>query len=185
MSLEVFLAVSPILVVVLGGALLMMAEAFSRKPASVFVAPPSGARTQGRIVEESGASSELALGSAVTLFAGAVFAMAVWLYGPERLGVAEKLAPYLIIDRFTLFFAMIIALAAGLSALVAGGYLPEHKMDRGEFYPLLIFSTAGAMVLAASGDHVSLFLGLEAMSLGLYCLTGFRRGSPRSAEAAV
>jgi NADH-quinone oxidoreductase subunit N len=41
------------------------------------------------------------------------------------------------------------------------------------------------MVLAAAGDLVSLFLGLEAMSLGLYCLTGFRRGSPRSAEAAV
>src|SRR5690606_18367245 len=78
-----------------------------------------------------------------------------------------------------------ICLGGALAALLAGGYLPEHKMDRGEFYPLLIFSAAGAMVLASAGDLVSLFLGLEAMSLGIYCLTGFRRGSPRSAEAAV
>src|SRR6185369_17012767 len=69
--------------------------------------------------------------------------------------------------------------------LLAGGYLPEHKLDRGEFYPLLTFSTVGAMTLAAAGDILSLFLGLETMSLGVYALTGFRRGSPRSTEAAV
>ena len=186
MTAEVFLACSPILVVVLGGALLMLAEAFARnKPVTVLVTPPVGSHTQGRLVEESGPSSELALGSAVTLFAGSIFAMAVWFYGPDKLGVAAQLAPYLIIDRFTLFFAMMIGLGGGLAALMAGGYLPEHKMDRGEFYPLMIFSAAGAMVLVAAGDLVSLFLGLEAMSLGIYCLTGFRRGSSRSAEAAV
>jgi NADH-quinone oxidoreductase subunit N len=36
-----------------------------------------------------------------------------------------------------------------------------------------------------SADLLSLFLGLETMSLGVYSLTGFRRGSPRSTEAAV
>ncbi len=171
LSKEVFLATSPILVVVLGGVLLMIAEAFSRKPDG----------DDG----ESGPSSELALGSAITLFAGAIFAVAVWMYDPERLGVAKTLAPYIVMDRFTLFFCMIIGLGGGLAALIAGGYLPEHKLDRGEFYPLMIFSAAGAMVLVAAGDITSIFLGLEAMSLGVYCLTGFRRGSARSVEASV
>src|SRR4029079_10085418 len=67
----------------------------------------------------------------------------------------------------------------------AGGYLPEHKLDRGEFYPLLTFSTVGCMILASAGDLLSLFLGLETMSLGVYALTGFRRASARSTEAAV
>src|SRR6185312_2678555 len=54
-----------------------------------------------------------------------------------------------------------------------------------EFYPLLTFSTVGAMALAMSADLLSLFISLETMSLGVYSLTGFRRASPRSSEAAV
>src|SRR5690606_35025984 len=71
------------------------------------------------------------------------------------------------------------------SALLAGGYLPEHNIDRGEFFPLLILATFGSQVLAASGDLLSLFIGLETMSLGVYALIGLRRGSPRAAEAAL
>ena len=90
-----------------------------------------------------------------------------------------------VVDRFSLFFSFVLCLGGALAALLAGGYLPEHKLDRGEFYPLLTFSTVGAMVLASAGDLLSLFLGLETMSLGVYAMTGFRRASPRSTEAAV
>ena len=41
------------------------------------------------------------------------------------------------------------------------------------------------MVLAASGDMLSLFIGLETMSLGVYAMVGFRRGSMRSTEGAI
>ena len=58
----------------------------------------------------------------------------------------EALAPYLVVDRFTLFFDFVLCLGGALAALLAGGYLPEHELDRGEFYPLLIFSTVGAMI---------------------------------------
>ncbi len=166
---DLMLALAPILVVLLGGALLMMAEVFARKKTD----------------EPAEPSSDIALGTAVTLLAGAVASIAVWLYGPERLPAVQDLAPYYIVDRFTLFFSMVLCVGGALAALLAGGYLPEHKLDRGEFYPLLTFSVVGAMVLAGAGDLVSLFLGLETMSLGVYCLTGFRRGSTRGTEAAV
>ena len=172
MSWGTFLGVAPLLVVAGGGALLMIAEAFSK-------------RREETEVRSAGPSSELALATAVTLFAGAVFAAAVWFVGPEKIEGSKDVAPYLIVDRFTTFVSFILCLGGGLAALLAGGYLPEHKLDRGEFYPLLTFSTVGAMILAASGDVLSLFLGLETMSLGVYAMTGFRRTSPRSTEAAV
>jgi len=46
--------------------------------------------------------------------------------------------------------------------------LPEHNLDRGEFFPLLVFSTVGAMALAAAGDFPELLRGPETMSLGVY-----------------
>ena len=76
----------------------------------------------------------------------------MWLVGPENIDGVDALAPYLLIDRFALFFDFVICLGGAMAALLAGGYLPEHGIERGEFYPLLMFSTVGAMVLAAAGD---------------------------------
>src|SRR5690606_20899301 len=122
--------------------------------------------------------------AAVILFFGAACSVAVWMAGPENLGV-EALAPYLIIDRFSLFFFMILCITGFLVALLGGAYLPEHKIDRGEFFSLVVFSTLGAMALAAAGDLLSLFLALETMSLGVYAMIGLRRSSKRASEAAL
>ncbi|HXK16197.1 MAG TPA: NADH-quinone oxidoreductase subunit N, partial [Polyangiaceae bacterium] len=105
--------------------------------------------------------------------------------GPDKFGKLDVLLPYLVVDRFTIFFAFVLCLGGGLACLLAGGYLPEHKLERGEFFPLVMFSTVGAMALAASGDLLSLFIALETMSLGVYCLIGLRRTSLRASEAAL
>ena len=131
------------------------------------------------------AKTGLAVGTAVVLFTAAAFACAGWMVGPENLGDAAVFAPWLVFDRFTLFFEVLLALSGALAALVAGGYLREHGIDRGEFYAILSFSTLGAMMLAAAGDVLMLFVGLETMSIGAYALAGFRRGSPKSAEGAL
>jgi len=166
----VYYALSPLLIIALGGCGLMLAEAFAKFNENS---------------EEDGPSGSLALGTTVTLLMAAVAAFGVWMKGPENIEGVASVAPYLLLDRFTLFFTMVTCLGGALASLVAGGYLPEHKLDRGEFYSLLIFSTLGCVVLAASGDLLSMFLGLETMSLGVYALTGFRRGSARSSEAAL
>ncbi len=174
--MDVVLGLSPFLAVGLGTLLLMLAEAFG-KPA-VEAAP-------GEVVDAgAGRSAELALGAAVVLFVGAILSVSVWMVGPEKLAGLDVTKPYLIIDRFTLFFCFVLCVGGALAALLAGGYLPEHQIDRGEFFPLLLLSTVGAMALAAAGDLLSLFIALETMSLGVYCLVGLRR-SARSAEAAM
>jgi NADH-quinone oxidoreductase subunit N len=163
---SVFVALGPILVVSLGGMLLMLAEVFATH-------------------KDDSPSADLATGSFVALMAGAVVSASLWFVGPDKLTGAADAAPYLVVDRFTLFFDFLLCLGGALAALLAGGYLPEHKLDRGEFYTLLIFSTVGAMILAAAGDLLSLFIGLETMSLGVYAMVGFRRGSLRSTEGAA
>ncbi|HEY2513886.1 MAG TPA: NADH-quinone oxidoreductase subunit N, partial [Polyangiaceae bacterium] len=157
-------ALSPLLIVAIGAMLLMLAEAFQKKRRR---------------------DSGLALGTTIVFAGAAASAMGVWLYGVEGIEGLDALAPWLIIDRFSLFFDVVLCLGGALAALLAGGYLPEHNLDRGEFYSLLLFSTFGAMMLAASGDTLTVFLGLETMSIGAYAMTAFRRASARSAEGAL
>ncbi|HEX4337988.1 MAG TPA: NADH-quinone oxidoreductase subunit N [Polyangiaceae bacterium] len=177
--MNLFIALSPLLIVGIGALLLMLAEAFG-KPED-----PSG--MQGDLVVDAGAGrgAELGLVAAVILMLGAVLSIAVWLIGPEKLEGIDKVAPYLVVDRFALFFSFVLCVGGSLTALLAGGYLPEHRIDRSEFFPLLMLSTFGAIALAWSGDLLAVFVGLETMSLGVYCMIGLRRGSARAAEAAV
>jgi NADH-quinone oxidoreductase subunit N len=174
--MPVAFALSPLLVVAIGALMLMLAEAFSTKRTPVRVGGPM------RTVEHT---SGLALGTAIVLFAGCAFSASVWMFGVDNVEGLDSLAPWLTVDRFSLFFDALLCLGGGLAALLAGGYLPEHNMNRGEFYSLILFSTLGAMILAGAGDLLTIFLGLETMSIGAYALTAFRRNSPRSSEGAL
>ncbi len=178
--MNVFFGLSPLLVLGLGGLLLMLAEAFGQP------APGDGVNARGEVVDAgAGRGAELGLIAAVVLFAGAIFSAALWMVGPENLSGLDAVRPYLVLDRFTVFFSFILCLSGGLVALLGGAYLPEHKIDRGEFFPLLVFSTLGAQALVASGDMLSLFVALETMSLGAYAMIGLRRTSARASEAAL
>ncbi len=178
--MNVFFALSPLLAVSVGGLLLMLAEAFG-KPAEGL-----GVNDAGVVMDAgAGRGAELGLLSSIILFAGSLLSASVWMVGPENIAGVDELAPYLIIDRFSVFFSFVLCTMGGLIALLAGAYLPEHKIDRGEFFPLVVFSTVGAMALSAAGDLLSLFIALETMSLGVYAMIGLRRNSKRASEACL
>src|SRR6185436_15965412 len=86
---------------------------------------------------------------------------------------------------FSAFYSFVLCVGGALSCLLGGGYLPEHGIDRSEFFSLVLWSTVGAIALSAAGDLLTLFVGLETMSLGVYCMIALRRGSLKASEAAL
>src|SRR5881409_3823479 len=57
--------------------------------------------------------------------------------------------------------------------------------NKGPFFGLLLLSTLGMIVLAASMDLILLYVGWELMSIPTYALTAFRKKDPNSNEAAM
>jgi NADH-quinone oxidoreductase subunit N len=161
MTMSIWFALAPLLALSFGAFGLMMADAFSDE------------------------RDDLAMGSFLTFVAGGVMAFALWNTGGVPSALGAQVAPYFLLDRFTLFFEMTICMGGAIASLLAGGYLPEHQLNRGEFYALMILSSIGAILLAGAGDFLALFVGLETMSLGVYCMTAFRRTNARSVEGAM
>jgi NADH-quinone oxidoreductase subunit N len=90
-----------------------------------------------------------------------------------------------LLDNFSLFFTQIFVAAAILTVLSSIRYVREAGIHEGEFYTLILFATAGMIVMAAANDLIVFFLGLETMSVAVYVLTGIWRSSARSSEAAM
>jgi NADH-quinone oxidoreductase subunit N len=90
-----------------------------------------------------------------------------------------------IADGFALFLQGVILLTTFLGILVAMEYLPRHKIERGEYYTLLLFTTAGMMLMVLANNLIMVFVALELLSIPLYVLTGFVRKGTRSEEAAM
>jgi len=95
------------------------------------------------------------------------------------------LSGVLAIDPHGAFFTGVVLLSGVLAALLSADYLPEQGIDGGEVYSLLAFSVTGAILLVIAKDLVTLFLGLEIMSLALYVLAAGKRASPFAAEAGI
>ncbi|MDM8528250.1 NADH-quinone oxidoreductase subunit N [Anaerolineales bacterium HSG24] len=88
-------------------------------------------------------------------------------------------------DGYAVVFYIIFIIAALLSILIALTYLEERGMQQGEYYILILLSTCGMMLMAASTDLIVTFLGLEIMSIALYVLAGFNRRLISSGEAGL
>ncbi len=88
-------------------------------------------------------------------------------------------------DNFAIFFKGIFLVSAALSILITDQYLQREECNQGEIYPLMLFATVGMMLMASGTDLMTIFLGLEVLSVSLYVLAGFNRASIRSNEAGL
>ena len=90
-----------------------------------------------------------------------------------------------VLDNFALFFNVVICYAGALIVLLSMDYLRRTGSESSEYWALVLFATAGMMLLAAAGDLVVVFLALELMSLSLYVLAGLFKRELASGEAAM
>jgi len=85
--------------------------------------------------------------------------------------------------------AHVLKLAGYLAIAVALVYSRQYMLDRGllkgEFLALLLFTMLGMMVMMSANSFVTLYLGLELLSLCLYAMVALNRDSAASTEAAM
>ncbi len=80
---------------------------------------------------------------------------------------------------------VIVLVGAILSVALTVPYLSRIGRNYGEVHGLILFATAGMMTLASAGSLVTLFVGLETMSVCLYVLTGLVREESTANESAL
>ncbi|WP_374492575.1 NADH-quinone oxidoreductase subunit NuoN [Zoogloea sp.] len=69
--------------------------------------------------------------------------------------------------------------------LYSRGYMNDRKMETTEYYLLALYATLGMMVMISANHFLTIYLGLELLSLALYAMVALERDSARSTEAAM
>ena len=102
-------------------------------------------------------------------------------------------------DGLTLFLSLITLIAAIATVTISASYLQNgerqlgpdgrlrvaNRMPEGEFYVLIAFSVFGTMLVAAAGNLIVLYIGIELSSLATYVLTAFAKRRLTSVEGAM
>ncbi len=91
----------------------------------------------------------------------------------------------LIADNFSVFFQWLFLIIGGVCAFLSMRFNERESINRGEYYALLLFAITGMSLMAASGDLILTFLGIEILSIATYILAGFKRNDSRSSESSL
>ncbi|HEX9056714.1 MAG TPA: NADH-quinone oxidoreductase subunit N [Ktedonobacterales bacterium] len=89
-------------------------------------------------------------------------------------------------DLTALFASAVILAAGGLAIILSPAYIDRQGMvNQGEYYALLLLSTAGMMLMASATNLMMVFVGLEVLSLSLYILSAYIANRFQSQEAGM
>ncbi|MCF8466980.1 MAG: NADH-quinone oxidoreductase subunit NuoN [Sneathiella sp.] len=88
-------------------------------------------------------------------------------------------------DAFGVFMKTLCLGASALAIIMSMDFNRREKLARFEFPILIVIATLGMMVMISANDLMSMYLGIELMSLSLYVTAAFRRDSVRSTEAGL
>ncbi len=86
---------------------------------------------------------------------------------------------------YAAFFDILFALAGILTIVASRPFLTREYGEYKEFYSLIVFTISGMMIIAHSNSMVTIFIGIEIMSITFYVLAGFIRTRLISVEAAL
>src|SRR3954468_2588846 len=159
----------PYLILVVTGLVLVLAEAFYRG-------------------KDRSALMSLAVAGAL---ASAIASIVLYRQLPE---VAAKVGAIpdpgifggmLVADRTGYVLSALFAVTTALAALGSPAHQREHDWQVGEYYGVMLLSASGMVMLAHAANLVTVFLGIETMSLGVYVMCAMRRRSRRGNEAAM
>jgi len=113
------------------------------------------------------------------LVVSAGFTLAMW--GGSSQAIFNNM---LAVDGFALFFKLLFLGIAALVILASTDYVSKFTRFQGEYHALVLLSTLGMMLMAATTELISIYIALELTSISLYILVGFLK-DPKSTEASL
>jgi NADH-quinone oxidoreductase subunit N len=90
-----------------------------------------------------------------------------------------------LVDPYACYWKLLLYVVSGLTILMSLAYLKEEGIQLAEYYGFLLLSLCGMMVMVSAADLLTIYLGIELMSISLYILAGFKRFEDRSLEASA
>lgn len=109
------------------------------------------------------------------------FVFLIVLKTPDKWAVE----PLFMLDGFGKFNIGLILLTAAVLTMLSYAYFEQREERKEEYYILLILATLGAVTLTISKHFVSLFLGLEILSVSLYSMIAYLRKREQSDEGGI
>jgi len=123
-----------------------------------------------------------AVSASLTFVGLAISFGSLWIAAPQ---LPRQVTPLLVLDRYALFYIGLVVAAAMVFVMLAYGYFEKFEGDHDELYILMLVATLGSAVLVSSSHFVSLFLGLELLSVALYGMISYPRRQPLPLEAGI
>jgi NADH-quinone oxidoreductase subunit N len=90
-----------------------------------------------------------------------------------------------IVDGFSSIFKILFLVTVGFVLLMSMDYNRKIQLNLGEYPYLLLFATVGAMVMVSALDLITLYVGLELLSIASYVLIAIRRNHIKASEGAM
>ena len=88
-------------------------------------------------------------------------------------------------DSMSILLKLAIFIIAFIVTIYSRPYINERAILRGEYYMLVVFATLGALILVSAHSLLTIYLGLELMTLSTYAMVASHRDSSEASEAAM
>ncbi|HEY0276273.1 MAG TPA: NADH-quinone oxidoreductase subunit NuoN, partial [Paenirhodobacter sp.] len=115
---------------------------------------------------------------------GVMLVLGLWI-GAGGAGARTAFGGLFIDDAYARFVKVVALFSAAAVMAMSADYMQRRGLLRFEFPVLVALAVVGMMMMVSAGDLMSLYLGLELMSLSLYVVAALRRDSARSSEAGL
>jgi NADH-quinone oxidoreductase subunit N len=118
------------------------------------------------------------------LAVGLLFAVIVMLVAGEHAGAIVFNGAF-VIDEFAVFMKLLVLIGSLAAILMSMDYMRDLRLEKFEFPILILFATAGMMMMISANDMIAVYIGIELQSLSLYVMAAFRRDAIKSTEAGL
>ncbi|PTR06307.1 NADH dehydrogenase subunit N [Nitrosospira sp. Nsp5] len=106
-------------------------------------------------------------------------------FGTSVPGVVYTFSGMFVDDAMADILKMLVYITVATVLVYSRAYISVRGMLSGEFFSLALFATLGMMVMISASHFLTLYLGLELLSLSLYAMVALRRESAAATEAAI